>query len=144
MNNSRRTFLKNSAIGAAGITIGGIGMSASSCGNIKGANDKIRVGILGFSNRFKHSLGPAFLKYAQEMNFEFVNICDIWNRRRDEGKAWYKEMTGNDIAVSRNTDELWEQNLDAVIISTADFQHALHLAEAVNAGCDVYCEKPIC
>lgn len=142
MDNSRRVFLKKSAIGAAGITIGGLGMSAQSYGNILGSNDKIRVGILGFSNRFKSSLGKAFLKYADEMNFEFVNICDLWSRRRIEGQEWYKELTGRDIATSRNTDELWEQNVDAVIVSTADFQHALLLAEAVNAGCDVYCEKP--
>ncbi len=138
----RRNFIKKTAIGAAGITIGGIGMSAKSYGNIQGSNDKIKVAILGFSNRFKSSLGKSFLKYADEMNFEFVNICDLWSRRRKEGQEWYKEMTGKDIATSRNTDELWEQDIDAVIISTADFQHALLLAEAVNAGCHVYCEKP--
>jgi len=57
MENSRREFIKKSAIGAAGITIGGLGMSAKSYGNIMGANDKIRVGILGFSGRFRGSLG---------------------------------------------------------------------------------------
>jgi predicted dehydrogenase len=142
MNNSRRTFIKSSALGAAGISIGGMGMMAKSYGNIIGSNNKIRVGILGFSDRFRHSLGKAFLKYAPEMNFEFFTVCDIWNRRRDEGQAWYKAETGGTIGTTRNTDELWEQKPDAVIISTADFQHALHLAEAVNAGAHVYCEKP--
>ena len=142
MGKSRRDFIRNSAIGAAGLTIGGIGMSAKSYASIMGANDKIKVGILGFSNRFRSSLGPAFLKYAKEMNFEFVTVCDIWNRRRDEGQAWYNKMTDGNINTARNTDELWGQKPDAVIISTADFQHALLLAEAVKAGCDVYCEKP--
>jgi len=142
MNNSRRTFIKSSALGAAGITIGGMGMMAKSYGNIIGSNNKIRVGILGFSDRFRHSLGKAFLKYAPEMNFEFFTVCDIWNRRRDEGQAWYKAETGGTIGTARNTDELWDQKPDAVIISTADFQHALHLAEAVNAGAHVFCEKP--
>src|SRR5690606_10748020 len=42
-----------------------------------------------------------------------------------------------------NNDELYSmKDLDAVIISTADFQHALHCAEAVRAGCDAYVEKP--
>lgn len=129
-------------MGAAGITLAGIGMSAKSYGRIVGANNRIRVGILGFSGRFRSSLGKAFLKYADEMNFEFFTVCDIWNRRRDEGQAWYNEMTDGKINTARNTDELWQQKPDAVIISTADFQHALHLAEAVRAGCDVYCEKP--
>ncbi len=142
MEKTRRDFLKKTAIGAAGLTIGGIGMSARSYGNIMGANDKIKVGILGFSSRFQGSLGPAFLKYAKEMNFELVTVCDIWNRRRDEGQAWYNQKTQGSLNTARNTDELWGQKPDAVIISTADFQHALHLAEAVKAGCDVYCEKP--
>jgi len=139
---SRRNFIKDSAIGTTGILVGGMGMTSKSYGNIIGSNDKIKVGILGFSDRFRSSLGPSFLKYSSDLNFEFVSVCDLWNRRREEGQAWIKEKTGEKVNTSRNTDELWEQKPDAVIISTADFQHALLLAEAVNAGCDVYCEKP--
>ncbi len=142
MDNSRRSFIKTSAIGAAGLTIGGMGMTSKSYGRIIGANDRVRVGILGFSGRFRSSLSKSFLKYADEMNFEFFTVCDIWNRRRDEGQAWYKEAAGGTIDTARNTDELWNQKPDAVIISTADFQHALLLAEAVRAGAHVYCEKP--
>jgi hypothetical protein len=143
METSRRSFIRTSAIGAAGLTIGGMGMWAKSYGNIIGSNNRIRVGILGFSDRFRHSLGSSFLKYAEELNFEFFTVCDIWNRRRDEGQAWHLEKTGRNIMTARNTDELWDQKPDAVIISTADFQHALHLAEAVRAGSHVYCEKPL-
>lgn len=142
MEKTRRSFLKTTAAGSAGLMLGGIGMSAKSYANIIGANNRVRVGILGFSGRFRSSLGSAFLKYANDMNFEFMSVCDIWNRRRDEGKAWVKEQSGKDVLLARNTDELWEQKPDAVILSTADFQHALMLADAVNAGCDVYCEKP--
>lgn len=142
MKNSRRTFIKTSAIGAAGLTIGGMGMTAKSYGRILGANDRVRVGILGFSNRFRYSLGKAFQKYADEMNFELFTVCDLWNRRRDEGQAWYEEMTGRKLDTARNSDELWKQKPDAVILSTADFQHALLTAEAVRAGAHVYCEKP--
>ena len=58
-----------------------------------GSNDRIGAGVLGFSDRFRSSLGKAFLKYADEMNFELYTICDIWSRRRDEGVAWYKAQT---------------------------------------------------
>jgi predicted dehydrogenase len=78
------------------------------------------------------------------MNFEMVALSDIWNRRRDEGKAYLEKQLGNDIKVFRNNDELYDSKMvDAVFMSTADFQHAMHTIEAVKAGCDVYCEKPL-
>ena len=43
---TRRDFLKHSALGAAGLTIGGLGFSTESFANIMGANEKIRVGIV--------------------------------------------------------------------------------------------------
>ncbi len=142
MTISRRSFIKSSAVGAAGLTIGGMGMWAKSYGKIIGSNDRVRVGILGFSERFRHSLGKEFLKYAGEMNFEFFTVCDLWNLRREQGQAWYKENTRGTIATARNTDELYDQKPDAVIISTPDFQHALQTAEAVRAGAHVFVEKP--
>ena len=126
----RREFIKKGAAGAAGLSLA---MSARSYGRIIGANERVRVGIVGFSGRFRSSLLPAFMKHAEAQNFELVAVSDIWNRRRDEAQAHLQEQYGKKIAASRNNDELYDtQQLDAVIISTADFQHALHCAEAVN------------
>lgn len=134
---TRREFIHKSALGAAALTL-----SAKSYSRILGANDKVRVGIVGFSDRFRSSLAPAFQSLSKEMNFEIVAVSDLWNRRRDEAETFFKSK-GITLRKARNNDELYSgKDTDAVIISTADFQHALHLAEAVRAGQDAYCEKP--
>jgi predicted dehydrogenase len=143
MNNSRREFIKKSAMATAGAYLGAVGFSAKSYGNILGSNDRVRVGVVGFSDRFKYSLLPAYLNHYQELNFDIVGVSDIWKVRRDEGQAYLKEKFLHDIQAYRNNEELYNsKSVDAVIISTADFQHALHAIEAVNAGCDAYVEKP--
>lgn len=143
MDNTRRTFIKQSAIAAAGTYLGTMGLSAKSYGNIIGANDRVRVGVVGYSDRFKGALMPSFLKSNKELNFDIVGVSDLWSYRRDLGVSDIKGLIGHDVKACRNNDELYAmKDLDAVIVSTADFQHALHTIEAVNAGCDVYCEKP--
>ncbi|MDR2147490.1 MAG: Gfo/Idh/MocA family oxidoreductase, partial [Tannerella sp.] len=143
---NRREFLKKMSVGSAAMLMGGAGldMSARSYSRIIGANEKVRVGIVGYSDRFRSALLPCFMNHAKELNFEFVGISDLWNRRRDEGKAEIKAKTGWDVALWRNNEEMYEKNaIDAVIISTADFQHAMHLTEAAKAKKDAYCEKPL-
>ncbi|TCD00150.1 Gfo/Idh/MocA family protein [Pedobacter psychroterrae] len=143
MLDSRRKFIKQSAIAAAGTYIGTMGWTAKSYGNIIGANDRVRVGVVGFSDRFKDSLLPSFLHHNKELNFDIVAVSDLWNYRRGLGADLLKNRFGHDIKACRNNDELYAtKDIDAVIISSPDFAHASHAIEAVNAKCDVYCEKP--
>ena len=137
---SRRDFLRKAALSSLAM-----GMSAASYARIVGANDRVRVGIVGFSDRFRSSLLPCFQEHAAALNFEFVAVSDIWSRRRDECEAHLKEKGwgAKKLAKCRNNDELYaRKDIDAVMISTADFQHSLHLIEAVRSGRDAYCEKP--
>jgi predicted dehydrogenase len=127
----------------AGTYLGALAFSAKSYGNILGANDKVRVGVIGFSDRFRSALLPSFLHHNQELNFDITAVSDIWKIRRDEGQAYLREKFGHEVKALRNNEELYDaKEVDAVIISTADFQHALHTIEAVKAGCDAYVEKP--
>ncbi len=140
--------------GAAGGMLGGSiftsGMTSKSYGRIMGANDRVRVGIVGFSARARGSLIPSLAASAKAMNFDIVAVSDIWNRRREEGTAFVDAQRaeaglegGDGVKAMRNNEELYDSGMvDAVVISTADFQHALHAIEAVEAGCDVYVEKP--
>jgi predicted dehydrogenase len=138
-NSSRRKFLKVTGAGVAATAL-----SASSYARILGSNDRIGVGIVGFSDRCRDSLIPSFLKSAPALNFEFVALSDIWNRRRDEGAAYIARLSGKQVALARNNDELYEnKNVQAVIVATADFQHAFHGVEAIRAGRDAYVEKPL-
>jgi predicted dehydrogenase len=143
MQKSRREFIKRTAMATTGVYLGAMGFSAKSYANIIGANDRVRVGVVGFSDRFRGSLLPAFLTHHKELNFDMVAVSDIWKIRRDEGQNLLKEKFGHDIAAYKNNDELYTaKGIDAVMISTPDFQHALHAIEAVKANCDAYVEKP--
>ncbi|MBI2275675.1 MAG: Gfo/Idh/MocA family oxidoreductase [Bacteroidetes bacterium] len=143
MSNSRRDFIKQTAKAAAGTYMATAGIGAQSYARIMGANDRVRVGVVGFSDRHRSSHIPPFMKFYKEMNFDIVGVSDIWKRRREEGTAFLKDKMGHDVAGYRNNEEMYAAKaVDAVFISTADFQHALHCIEAVKAGCDVYCEKP--
>jgi predicted dehydrogenase len=140
---SRRQFLNQTAKASAGLYLGSLGFSAKSYGRILGANDRVRVGVVGYSDRHRGSHMPCFMNHYKELNFDIVAVSDIWKNRREEGVAAWKEKMGHDIVGCRNNEELYDKKLaDAVFISTADFQHALHTIEAVKAGCDAYVEKP--
>tara|TARA_Y100001980_G_C14548524_1_gene329802 strand:+ start:446 stop:1792 length:1347 start_codon:yes stop_codon:yes gene_type:complete len=142
MNSKRRNFIKKTLLATSGIAFSS-GLSAKSYRKIIGSNDRIRVGIVGFSNRSKYSLIPSFLQFSKKLNFEIVGVSDIWNRRRLEGAEFIKAKTGLKVDKWRNNEEMYEKNnIDSVIISTADFQHAIHTVEAAESKKDVYVEKP--
>ena len=139
-NGTRRQFLKT---GSAALAATAVSWNAKSYAAIAGANDRVRVGVVGCGDRMKQSLIPAFLESAKELNFEFVAISDLWSRRREEGVAYIQKLSGATVDAVRNNDELYaRKDVDAVLVATADFQHALHGVEAVNAGRDAYVEKP--
>jgi len=137
---TRRAFLRNSSTALTAAVL----LPASSYSRILGSNDRVQVGIVGFSDRFRSSLLPAFLQHSKTLDFEIIAVSDIWSMRREAGKAHLDKLTGGSIAAVRNNDELYDRkDVDAVIVSTADFQHALHGVEAVRAGRDAYVEKPL-
>jgi hypothetical protein len=82
---TRRQFVQKAALGAAGLTLG-----AKSYSRILGANDRVRVGIVGYSDRFRQSLYPAFTGLSKELNFEFTALSDLWSLRREEADKFFK------------------------------------------------------
>jgi predicted dehydrogenase len=138
---TRRDFLKVSSAAVAGAALS---VSASSYARILGANDRVGIAIVGFSDRTRSSLIPSFVSVAGSLNFELIALSDIWNRRREEGAAYITKLTNKQVALARNNEELYEnKEVQAVIVGTADFQHAYHGVEAIRAGRDAYVEKPL-
>ncbi len=142
----RRQFVKTASAGLTLSALPGILRAQQAPSqNVAGANSRVNVACVGFSDRFKDALLPSFLKSKDELNFDMVALADLWSRRREEGKTKIEEKVGHAIDLYRSDEELYEKakNVDAVIISTADFQHARHTVHAVKARKDSYTEKPL-
>jgi predicted dehydrogenase len=136
---SRRDFVK---IGGAALAVAAT-QTVHSYAKIIGANDRVRVGVVGCGDRMRGGDIPAFLASSKDMNFQLVAVSDIWKMRREDGAAYIGKLTGDKIDPVVNNEALYARNdIDAVLIATADFQHAQHGIEAVKAGRDAYVEKP--
>ncbi len=138
---TRREFLRQATAGAV-MALG----AASFIPNgerVFGANDRLSLGIVGCGSR-----GRVLMEWANRLsktqNVEFTAVCDIWNQRREGAAALVKQWTDKEPRKCRTLAEICDlQDVDALIIATADFQHAYHLTHAVRAGKDVYVEKPL-
>lgn len=141
---NRRDFVKlGGAALAVAATSSARSASAASYAKIPGANDRVRTGIIGCGDRMLGGDVPAFVANQKDMNFELVAVSDIWKHAREQGAARVEKVSGSKVDVLRNNDELYaRKDIDAVLIATADFQHARHGIEAVKAGRDAYVEKP--
>src|SRR2546427_9357453 len=74
---------------------------------------------------------PSFAKVAGPLNFELVAVSDIWNRRREEGAAYIAKLTGKQVAVARNNDELYDRSEE----------HTSELQSQSNLVCRLLLEK---
>ena len=132
---NRRSFLKS---GAAAI-----GTTALSYGRIAGANDRISLGQIGFGRRGRE-LGAVAAGLRHSHNVEVTAVADLWRVNREKAVAAATDAYQRAPQSFSCADKLLaDKNVDAVIIATADFQHAPHLTWAVQAGKDAYVEKPM-
>ena len=137
---TRRDFLKGSA--AAGTAIG-FGLMESgavmAAPRVLGANDRILIGMIGVGNRGNHHLQD-LLKKSKDPTFKhaIVAVCDVYEARKQRAK----DATGGE--VYHDYRKLLERpEIDAVVIATPDHWHARMAIDAMEAGKDVYLEKPM-
>ena len=129
---SRREFLQSSAAGGAGLALAGALRPA----RVLGANDRIRVGVLGTGQRAQYLM----TLFERVPSTEIVAVCDVYEPHRDKALG----IAGPDAKACLDYREaLDNKDVDAVIIGAPDHWHKTMLVDAVRAGKDVYCEKPI-
>lgn len=125
---TRRDFSRKSFAAAA--------VSALGATPVMGANDRVRLGLIGSGGRGREDWGT-FLK---EPGVEGVAVCDVYDPNREQGIA----MAGGRAKGFKDFRQLLdEKDINAVIVATPDHWHALMTIAACHAGKDVYCEKPL-
>lgn len=131
-SNSRRDFIKTLTAGTAGLTLG---FSARSYGNIIGANDRIRVGMIGVGRQGRGLLG----KVLDESDAEVAALSDVYK----PNLLYASEQVEKADTYSDFRKLLDRDDIDSVVIATPDHWHALNTIMACRAGKDVYVEKPL-
>ncbi|MBN1482229.1 gfo/Idh/MocA family oxidoreductase [candidate division KSB1 bacterium] len=142
---SRRFFLKSSLIAAAGAAAPTI-VPGSVFGQ-NAPNNRIVLGFIGCGKQSQHLL-RAFMR---ERGTQVVALCDVdklkLQRDLKIAQDYYAENPGSGATGIQTTGDYREllarDDIDAVIISTPDHWHGLHVVHAAEAGKDIYCEKPL-
>src|SRR5882762_11988169 len=132
-DNTRRDFLKQAALGTA--ALGTATFLAHPTSQVLGANDRVRVGMIGVGNR-----GQELLKQVISVpNTQLVAIADVYTRRHDEAK----KMAPGIQTFDDHRRLLDMKDLDAVIVASPLHTHARHFLDTLAAGKDLYSEKTL-
>src|ERR1700743_1140422 len=107
MTTTRREFIRKRGMAGMASYMGAIGLSASSYRRILGANDRVRVGVVGFSDRHRNDHIPAFMKLKDEMNFDIIAVSDIWKKKREDGRDFLTQKMGHPVTACVNNDQLY-------------------------------------
>lgn len=129
---SRRSFVTTAAAAAAGIAM----QPASSYARILGANDRLRLGLIGAGDR-----GRYVMDLMQGEDVQVTAICDVFDHALQQARARVNGAAPRLLGDYRQL--LDADDVDMVIIATPDHWHGPMAVDACRAGKDVYIEKPL-
>ena len=127
---NRRTFSKAGVAATFGLT-------ALQASRVLGANDRVRLGVIGTGNRGCQVMS-FFLKHADA---EVPALCDVSQSTVEAANAKY--FDGKAALYSDFRKVIDRKDIDALLVATPDHWHAIQTITACKAGKDVYCEKPL-
>jgi predicted dehydrogenase len=133
---SRRKFLFASSLAAASLPL--------RASNLISANNRVRIGLIGCGRRSF----ALVRQFAFVPDCQIVALCDPDTAQVDTllKKLTQKQVPGDFSGVDRYQDYrrlLERDDIDAVVVATPNHWHALHAIHAMQAGKDVYLEKPV-
>jgi predicted dehydrogenase len=140
---NRRNFVRNASIAAGAIAATGAATKLHALTGAEGqagrkiaASDNIQLALIGAGIQ-----GQGDTRWAVQVpGVKLVAVADCYQGRLDHSK----EVWGDDIFTTRDYREiLARKDIDAVIVATPDHWHKRASIDAMNAGKDVYCEKPM-
>ncbi|MCL2304446.1 MAG: Gfo/Idh/MocA family oxidoreductase [Planctomycetaceae bacterium] len=133
---TRRAFLKTGALtAAAAYTIPQFTVLPAKA---QGANDRIGVGFIGTGGRCRAHI-EIINQFKQQGIAEPVAVCDVYRPRLQAAS----EATGGTKMYMKHEELLQNPDVDLVCVASPDAHHAPQAIDALNAGKDVYCEKPL-
>jgi len=132
---SRRTFIKKTAVGAIGMAA----FSARSYANIIGANDKVQMGVAGLNGR-----GQAHIRaIVNTKNAGIIAVCDVDSRAVTKSAETVKTWTGTSPELYGDIRKLLDRkDIDAITVAAPDHWHTPMAMMAMESGKHVYLEKP--
>lgn len=137
---TRREFIRQAALAGAGLSMGSIfpSFTAKGASSVAGANEKIRVGVIGVNSR-----GLALAQgFAKMPGCEVTYICDCDTQAMDRCCAAVERIQGSRPKGIQDIRKMVEEDFDAAVIATPDHWHAKAAIMAMQAGKHVYLEKP--
>lgn len=111
------------------------GLTALASTRVLGANDTLRVGVIGAGGRMNDLLNAA----DKAGNYQIAAVSDVYGPRRDA----VKQRSNGTATTHLDYRELLDQPLDVVLIASPDHWHVRMAVDAIAAGKDVYLEKPV-
>ncbi len=129
--NSRRDFISQTSLAGVGAML-----TASQWQRVLGANERIRLGVIGTGNRGQYVMSL----FQKQSEVDVVALCDVYDRHLNQAL----EKTGGQAKTYDDYRKLLEsKDVDAVLIATPDHWHAEMAIDACRAGKDIYIEKPL-
>src|ERR1700686_3991745 len=111
------------------------GLSALAPTRVLGANDTVRVGVIGAGGRMRNLLDAA----DKVGPYQIVAVSDVYAPHRDA----VKERSHGIATTHLDYREVLQQEMDALLIAAPDHWHVRMAVDALAAGKDVYLEKPV-